>query len=556
MTVNFQTLFTRFGKAFALGNTILQNITTDAAVDLEDFLDQMAAMDELDQVEIADGTNDALASFRSSGAAAIGPLVQTPCERILVKMIKADNPQKDEQVSTALAELRRQMLLSGDTLDASTPAITITYGEGAGSSSGPPAGNTGDGLLVLSTKRGDGLVNEHILAETIDADITAVSSDGSATWTLTGEKGADSDLAWNWPLGTAITKAITANVGAGGNNELTNGSFETEDDHATNLPNGWIAPTATLGTTLKLTDVEVQTIVISGTPTGGYYQIKWTDGDGRTYWTAPLAWNDGQSQVQTALRAIPGLGSITAVTTGTSPDYTHTVTMTGVNNPAQFTSENALTGGTPVITHNTTTPASQYALRGAVAVEFDSDGAELTTIMCPVTLSAATPYALCAFMAADVTPAAGAIVMDLVDGVGGTVLADDQGVNNTVSVDCTGLTSSHAAQTEVFRTPTDLPTTVYLRIRISAAVSNTTSIYIDEVSLVEMTELYAGGPFAAAFAGGTDHLVGDDATITITNDRAGALHEWMARIFNLRQKRLLIPTDNSGSETIDDALIV
>lgn len=558
MSVNFTTLFTRLGKGFALAETLLANASSDAPTGLEAFLDELSGMDETDQVAIGTGVDTALATYQSAAGSAITGLVQTPAQRLLTTMIDDDTPLPNTSLSTVLDELIRQMRVYGETVDASTPSVVISYGEGDTSSSGPPAGNAGNGTFVTSVYRGDGKVNEFILAEEIAAEVTSTNdAAGSSVWKLVGQAPAASALAWNWPLGSGLSKSLTMDVASGSNNKLANGDFEDEDDNATDLPDGWLAAVATLGTTLKLTDVEEQTITINGTPTGGYYVLRWTDQYGRTYWTAPLAYDAASGDVQTALQALPGLSEVTVESTGTSPNYTHTVTLLGVPNPAAFTSQNALTGGsTPTITHATLTAGSAYVMRGARAVEFDSNGSQLTSLMCPVALDAQKQYAVCVWMACDVAPAAGAFVVDLVDGVAGTVIADDEGVNNTFTIDATGLAGSFNDYTGVFRTPVDLPATVYLRIRISTPVSSGTSVFLDEASLVEMTELYTGGLYVAAFAGSVDQEVGDDVQLTVSNDRAGEIHEWLDRLFNLRTSRKLLPSDNAGLETIDDALIV
>lgn len=106
-----------------------------------------------------------------------------------------------------------------------------------------------------------------------------------------------------------------------------------------------------------------------------------------------------------------------------------------------------------------------------------------------------------------------------------------------------------------FRTPSVLPPTTYLRIRTVTPLSSGTRAYLDEVCLAPMTELYAGGPSIAAFAGRTNWSVNDRATITVTNDRAGTLHEWANRMFSLRENHLLLPTNVAGNETIADSLV-
>ncbi|MCC7424921.1 MAG: hypothetical protein IT428_32015, partial [Planctomycetaceae bacterium] len=117
----------------------------------------------------------------------------------------------------------------------------------------------------------------------------------------------------------------------------------------------------------------------------------------------------------------------------------------------------------------------------------------------------------------------------------------------------------------VFRTPSVLPPAVYFRIRIAIAVSNTASIYFDDVAMALMTALYVGGPMFAAFspaavepaisAGGRPWAEGDSFTITVANDRAGLLQEWFHRNYNMASLGLLLPSDANGAETQLDSLI-
>ncbi|MHB1318368.1 MAG: hypothetical protein ACYCYF_07115 [Anaerolineae bacterium] len=86
--------------------------------------------------------------------------------------------------------------------------------------------------------------------------------------------------------------------------------------------------------------VAVQTITISGIPTGGNLgKITYA---GST--TAALAWNVSAADMQTALRALPGLSAVTVVL----GDWVYTITFTGVVGLAVplVLSEQALTGGT------------------------------------------------------------------------------------------------------------------------------------------------------------------------------------------------------------------
>lgn len=104
---------------------------------------------------------------------------------------------------------------------------------------------------------------------------------------------------------------------------------------------------------------EVQTVTISGTPTSGSYTITF---DGKT--TAAIAYNADQATFQAALRLIAGLEQVTVVTTGTTPNFVHTVTMTAApsalagGSPPQMTSTDGMSGGTHAIAHATPTPGT------------------------------------------------------------------------------------------------------------------------------------------------------------------------------------------------------
>ena len=85
-----------------------------------------------------------------------------------------------------------------------------------------------------------------------------------------------------------------------------------------------------------MSDVEVQNVVIAGTPTSGHYIIKYVDGNSNEFWTTPLAYNASEAAVQAAMRAIPGLGSVTNSQSGTTPNFTNAITFTGVDPPGNI----------------------------------------------------------------------------------------------------------------------------------------------------------------------------------------------------------------------------
>lgn len=101
---------------------------------------------------------------------------------------------------------------------------------------------------------------------------------------------------------------------------------------------------------------EVQTLTITGGPTGGTYTLTYS---GQT--TATIPYNATAAQVRTALEALSNIGAGNVTTAGGAhPGTPITVTFTGTlanTNVAQMTANSAgLTGGTsPTVTPSTTT---------------------------------------------------------------------------------------------------------------------------------------------------------------------------------------------------------
>lgn len=657
MTISFTNLFTVAGKAMYAQQVALAAVGTTVPTEVDDLLDAFNALTPDAELEAtAVGIPGALSGWQSGSNVIVGGL-QTFMQRFVVQFVDDDAPQPDKQLATALRELIQQMQDNAASVDASTVSAAIAY----------DADNTADGRIVVSVKRGDGLVQENLYDEVIDVTVT---SDGlTGTLRFAGEPAADSLLSHEWPLGSGAAASLAAVSAA--SSLLSNGDMEDEDDVA-DAPDDWYFSVGTIATTVKVTNVEVQTIAITGTPTGGYYTLLWTNADGDTTATDILAYNASSATVQAALREIPGLESVTVAESGTTPNLTHTVTFTGKGgNVSEFTSDNHLTGGTPVITHATTTSGTAQVFAGGKALELDSDGAQLTTMYQRLTgLEAQTAYAFSLWAIADVVPAAGRITVDLIDGVSGTVIRDRQGMLNSFKFACADLSASvwkHTTQlaaavnevqtltitgtptggtftltfdgqttgtiafdadaatvqaalialsnigtgdvscgggalpgtpvtitfqgrfagramplitadgagltggttpaaavaltTEgstaetVFRMPLVVPDIVYLRVRISTAISAGTSVFLDHLALSRMQSLYLGGPLVAVFSGLKEFKRGDLFTITMTNDRGGLIQEWCNRNFGMAQTGLLLPSDTGGGETISDGLV-
>lgn len=153
--------------------------------------------------------------------------------------------------------------------------------------------------------------------------------------------------------------------------------------------------------------------------------------------------------------------------------------------------------------------------------------------------------------------------MEIVDEIGaGPCTIDPQGYDNGIRIDL-GETSmtGHDSHFFSFRLRRTLRQRVFLRIRITAPVTNLESVYIDQMAVVKATELYDGGPYVAAFSGATAAMVEDNWSLSVTNDRAGRFQEWFDRAFSMRAKGLLLPSEGTtysqlaGATVVPDSLI-
>lgn len=332
--VNGDGLFDLLGKVFhaqqvvndARGSdipTALTAILTQA----ENFPDSLTFSAAMEPVPGIKGTAE-------SNLSSAMTQLQRVAAAVIVQVVNADNPQANTQLTTALAEMLAQMKDQNETVDACTVSVSIA-------DVGSPAG---DGVFVLSKKRGDGLVAENIIAESLKIECTA---DGpNATLRVSSDASTTSKLDSAWPLASGTSSALVSIETT--RSLLLNSDFDADTVYA-NQPDDWVLTVGTRGTTILMTTIEQQTIAIAGTPTGGYYLLHWTNAAGHTQTTAPIPYNGNGSTVQSALRALKGLEKVTVSSSGTSPDYTHTITFKGRGgNVGQLASTNRMTGATSV----------------------------------------------------------------------------------------------------------------------------------------------------------------------------------------------------------------
>jgi hypothetical protein len=143
--------------------------------------------------------------------------------------------------------------------------------------------------------------------------------------------------------------------------------------------------------------------------------------------------------------------------------------------------------------------------------------------------------------------------VEIVDGIHGEVLADSSSTGNALAIDL-NLVSGTQGFGFSFRLPQGVQQPVYLRLRLAAPLPAGYSLFVDDVCVVQGTELYAGGPTAAAFTGIRPAVLGDQWSIDVRNDRRGRLQEWFQRLFDLQALGLQLPT--RGQNLIPSSVIV
>jgi hypothetical protein len=541
--VNGDGLFDVQGKAIlaitAL-NTVRGTTIPGVVADVVDQFELIAGMD-LDFQQVVDGLSAASANFVAQGSTLAGTL-RTFCQRLLAEFVDDDSSAIDQSQTAQLEYLIAQMESDTDYVTPNVVGISLSAG----------GSNVGDPAIAYSVVRGDGKTLENVFAESITVTVASASTTGVLTLQFAGQQSVDS-LDPDWPGGSGATKRLTSSSPT--ESLLIGGGFDTADSAVANMPDGWIATVGTPGTHFEVTDPEIQTVAIGGTPTAGSYVLYYEDRDGNLWATQPLAYNAAGGSVQTALRELPGLSAVTVSTSGTSPNYTHTITFTGVGgNIVELTNTSYLSGGTPTITHATTNAGDVGDYSGP-ALKLIGDSSTLTALYYPLTGLAKERVYFCHFRALRAGACTGAVVkVAVVQEIGGAALQDGEGNDNELEIDCTALdTSTHDSEYFSFRLPQTAVSPVYLRVAITTAIPTGSTVWIDHMALLAGTELYAGGPIVAVFQGRTASNLNDTWTVTVTNNRAGDWQSWYQRIFDMNAKGLLLPS--SGSNLIPDSLL-
>lgn len=527
MAINYTALFNTLKSIFsalegvntAQGTTVpplIDSIITTGAVDPTD--DVAIASQLVENSEIWSRNTQLLESLREH------------TNRIIIRTVVSDAPQVRADIEDSLDELIRQMLADAQTVRENL----VTPGLGATPAGNPP-------LFLVTLLDGDGKSLEQVLPELIVA-----AFNGETSLLLTSGDQVTERLLWTWPGQSEISTTLTIDQAG----VLLNPSFDF-DSLRPNTPDNWVLFVASIPGTVTMTQTEVQTITISGTPTSGTYTINLTRTDGSIQTTTPLAFNAGGSEVQSALAALTGMATVEVTTAGTSPNFVHTVNYNAVSPPGDqpaLTTDNTFDVGSIAIAEVAPGDDNSKSFRALIII---GDGLELTNVRQPLQnlgLETAFPYAM-SLNAKRTSLATGTLEIELTDGEG-NVLQDNSGQNNRRTVDINTELSDSDFQpvSAFFRLPSVVPDVIYLQLRLSTAINSGQAIYLDELVLQPCTQLYPElGPFVASAPGDRLAQAGDRYELDIANTFAGRIQTWFSRLYE-RQ----LPSATSGSETISD----
>lgn len=221
----------------------------------------------------------------------------------------------------------------------------------------------------------------------------------------------------------------------------------------------------------------------------------------------------------------------------------------------------APTSWLPIVvgTAGTTVSQSSSKYTGSFALQLTgTSGGENTEIKQQLSLTALQPstvYGFCIFAKQDGSVAAGVLHFRLIDGSANQI-NDNAGNNVLVSLTCSSLTTSYAAVTGFFRTPSRLPAAVYFDIVASTPLTNAHSVFLDHLQVAPSTQLYTGGPYCNLFSGSTNFAKNDVFTLAITNSLGTtSFARSLDRTLGLGAMGPQYKIPSSGSPTVNDNLI-
>jgi hypothetical protein len=178
-----------------------------------------------------------LTAARDAGAKgldAIAKALRTSAENLVRKMCYDAGLVPAATLEESLLAWVAAMKAGGYYFDANTVAGTPTQ-----------TSLTGNGLVVVDVKDGDGFALQNLLAETLRIRVLDTSTAGAEVLQVLGEAAESDKLSYRWPKGSGANGRFTS-IAAGSDGIITNGTFETFT--VANTPDGWTLEVGAAGT--------------------------------------------------------------------------------------------------------------------------------------------------------------------------------------------------------------------------------------------------------------------------------------------------------------------
>lgn len=239
MTIAFTRLFTTQGLHCGGLNEVNTYRGTTLADRRADLVTQLATSTVYGELVSTPYSNYAAA--RDAENTYVGTL-QTLALAALLADVDADRPGAGASLTAALPELRRQMVIAGESLNACRGTVTVA-------DVGTPAG---DATFVFSTYEPvTGLPTDFLVPDVYLIQCTADrSQDGTAyaeTYSLLGKTADSLPTDATYPSGTGLDTAVTVIDPATDESVVSNGGFDTWT--VTNIPDDWTLVSGTVAGT-------------------------------------------------------------------------------------------------------------------------------------------------------------------------------------------------------------------------------------------------------------------------------------------------------------------
>mgnify|MGYP003134035314 CR=1 FL=1 len=115
------------------------------------------------------------------------------------------------------------------------------------------------------------------------------------------------------------------------------------------------------------------------------------------------------------------------------------------------------------------------------------------------------------------------------------------------------VTTSYVVHTNTCFSPTNIPKGSRIVVETTAALANTSQVFIDDICVAEMRRLGPGSPAVQLIPGSTAFRLGDEITRTVSNNLDGVMAKEFDRFFDMEGRGLALPANTGGSETVPDS---